>query len=126
MQIQRYFSADRSAAARPGFFRRVRVTLAAETGAATESEVTAPADWELGAVEAFARHGLLPCGVPHARQRLAEAGVPPELQACTPLEVPSRETTGAETDIRSAVSRVAGALARAREARPISPGWPQP
>ena len=113
MQIQRYFSADRSAAARPGFFRRVRVTLAAENGAATESEVTAPADWELGAVEAFARHGLLPSGVPHARQRLAEAGVPPELQACTPLEVPSRETTGAETDIRSAVSRVAGALARA-------------
>ena len=31
------------------------MTLAAETGAATESEVTAPADWELGAVEAFAR-----------------------------------------------------------------------
>jgi len=110
MQIQRYFSADRSAAAQSGFFRRMRVTLA--DGLAVR--VTAPSGWELSAVEAFAAHALLRGGVPGARQRLADHGVPADLQGCTPIDgLSDAPDTGSETDIRSAVSRVAGALARA-------------
>ncbi len=88
-------------------FRRVNVTL--PDGAAMD--VTAPSSWPVSAVEAFAAHALLLDWVPLERRQIRERGCPKTLRRHVPLEDGSLPL-GSETDIRAALNRVAGGLAR--------------
>ncbi|MEQ8745171.1 hypothetical protein [Pyruvatibacter sp.] len=75
---------------------------------------TAPCAWPASVTAAFAHHAALADGAPVARRRVREAKVPQALRRYRPMaDIDGHFDTTAETDIRSTLDRVAGALARA-------------
>jgi len=76
-----------------------------------DASVLAPAKWPLSVVETFACAALIKDGVPSARETIAETGVPPALSRRRPSDT-SHDRPQGETDVRDAIDRVAGSLAR--------------
>lgn len=111
MQIRRYFTDRQAQAISDVAFRRVSV--AADDN--SSRFVFAPGNWPLGAIEAFAANALLTHPVPAARRQVYEAGIPPALRGHKALCETDRshEPVGRlETDVRDAIARVSGGLAR--------------
>ncbi len=109
MKMRRKFSTQRSGPYSGVAFRQVAV--AGGEAAAGEFRCSAPANWPLSAVTAFAESVLAEAITPAARQRVRERGVPAALHRCV-AEATTRPAAP-EQDIRAAIDRAAGALARA-------------
>lgn len=105
MQIQRYFSDETSGPYDGLTFRQQDV----ERDDGSFISVSAPSSWPVGAVSAFAEHALLRPAVPAARKRVREKSIPRELRRHTSLT----SELSREQDVRSAIDRMAGTLARA-------------
>ena len=87
------------------------LSFRASPAGAEERFVSAPAGWPLHCVEAFSRHGLLAEPVPASRRRKREKGVPQRLAGADTTA--SGDCTTHECDVRQAIDRTAGYLARA-------------
>jgi len=111
MKIRRYFS-DKNMAPYDGLaFRR----LAVATAGGLARHISVPATWPVSVAQAFSNHALLKVPLPGGRRQLHEAGIPHELRRHEILpgtSVSHRDQNLMETDIRSAIDRVTGSLAR--------------
>ncbi|MEP0070209.1 hypothetical protein [Pyruvatibacter sp.] len=111
MQIGRHYTDTATDPYTGQSFRRVRV----EDADGNLTWVFAPAMWPVSVATAFSRHALLDEAVPSARRQVHEPNVPSALRRYVALESDSQSANAAvvyEVDVRSALDRVAGALAR--------------
>lgn len=111
MKIRRYFS-DKNADPYQGLaFRRISVAAASRPA----RHISAPATWPVSVVQAFSDNALLRVPVPSALRQLHEADIPHDLRRHEILPdgtVPYRDENLGETDVRAAIDRVTGSLAR--------------
>lgn len=111
MQIGRHYTDKVTGPYAGQSFRRVRV----EDADGNMTWVFAPTTWPVSVATAFSGHALLAEAVPGARRQLHEPKVPSALRRYVALESDSQSANPAfayEVDVRSALDRVAGALAR--------------
>lgn len=111
MQIGRYFTDTAKGPYADLSFRRVCVE-----GADGDSRwIFAPVTWPVSVATAFSEHALLEEAVPGARRQVHEPNIPSDLRRYVSLAQEDQSalpTTTYEIDVRGALDRVAGALAR--------------
>ncbi|CDO60901.1 Ribonucleotide reductase of class II (coenzyme B12-dependent) [Candidatus Phaeomarinobacter ectocarpi] len=111
MQIGRYFTDTATGPYSGQRFRRVRV----EDATGDTKWVFAPGTWPVSVVTTFSEYALLHEAVPSARRQLHELDIPSALRRFSALESDSKSDEPAltyEIDVRNALDRVAGGLAR--------------
>lgn len=113
MKLRRHFTTS-SGGPYEGYVFRATGPAGAGDDLETRSirpSLTAPAVWPQPCAEVFAAHALCAEPVPAERRRRREAGVPQALASALEAHVDAPVAT--ECDVRQAIDRVSGALARA-------------
>jgi hypothetical protein len=111
MQIGRYFTDTATGPYSGQSFRRVRV----EDATGGTKWVFAPNTWPVSVATAFSEHAFLREAIPRARRQVHEPDIPAALRRYIALENGSKSDDPAityEIDVRNALDRVAGGLAR--------------